>query len=84
MLNAENLGLQAGDPQQTAREKANSLQFPDVTPSGIDLPAVIDAIEKKYLHAALTLSWGNESKAAQLLSLSRDKFRYRRLKFAMQ
>jgi DNA-binding NtrC family response regulator len=57
--------------------------LPPMPTSGVDLPVVIKAIEEKYIHNALELSKGNESKAAQLLSLSRDKFRYRRQKLAL-
>ena len=57
--------------------------LPPMSTSGVDLPVVIKAIEEKYIHNALELSKGNESKAAQLLSLSRDKFRYRRQKLAL-
>ena len=43
-------------------------------------PSVIETIEKDYFEKALKLANGNESKAAHLLNMSRDKFRYRRQK----
>ncbi len=46
-------------------------------PEGIPL----EEIEKKLLQNALQLSNGNQSKAAQLLHLSRDTFRYRLEKY---
>jgi len=44
---------------------------------GIDF----DALEKKYLEAALKRTHGNKSKAAKLLGMSRSTFRYRLKKF---
>lgn len=49
-----------------------------LTADGIDIESIIHTIEKSYFEQALTLSEGNTSKAAKLLKLSRDKFRYRR------
>jgi DNA-binding NtrC family response regulator len=40
-------------------------------------------IEKNYFEEALQLANGNESKAALLLNLTRDKFRYRRNKLSI-
>jgi DNA-binding NtrC family response regulator len=48
-----------------------------LTADGIDIESIIHTIEKSYFEQALTLSKGNTSKAAKLLNLSRDKFRYR-------
>ena len=66
-----------------ADDFGNTDSLPPILPSGIDLPDVINAIEEKYFNNALELSNGNESKAAQLLNLTRDKFRYRRQKLAL-
>jgi DNA-binding NtrC family response regulator len=48
-----------------------------LTADGIDIEGIIHTIEKSYFEKALALSEGNTSKAAKLLNLSRDKFRYR-------
>jgi DNA-binding NtrC family response regulator len=61
----------------------NEDRLPSISPTGIDFPSVIEAIEKDYIEEALQLSNGNESKAAQLLNISRDKFRYRRQKLSL-
>ncbi|MGD9368529.1 MAG: sigma-54 dependent transcriptional regulator [Desulfobacteraceae bacterium] len=50
---------------------------PKLTKEGIDLPDIIRNIEKTYFEQAIALASGNVSKAAKLLNLSRDKFRYR-------
>ena len=84
MLSAADLGLGPADPAQTSHASTGVMNLPEVTPSGVDFPAIMTAIEKKYLQAALELAGDNESKAAQLLNLSRDKFRYRRQKLTVQ
>jgi DNA-binding NtrC family response regulator len=48
-----------------------------LTADGIDIESIIHTIEKSYFEQALALSEGNTSRAAKLLNLSRDKFRYR-------
>jgi DNA-binding NtrC family response regulator len=52
-------------------------KLPDLTEEGIDLTAIVQSIEKTYFEKAMALSSGNATKAAKLLNLSRDKFRYR-------
>ncbi len=54
--------------------------LPPLTAEGVDIAVLLQAIEKTYFDQALALSKGNASKAAKLLRLSRDKFRYRRNK----
>ena len=44
------------------------------------MPATLAAVEKHYFEQALQLAGNNESRAAKLLQLSRDTFRYRRKK----
>ncbi|MFH1935376.1 MAG: DNA-binding response regulator [Pseudomonadota bacterium] len=51
-----------------------------ITSSGVDFPSILQSIEKRYFEEALKMAKGNESKAAQLLQMSRDTFRYRRKK----
>ncbi len=48
--------------------------------SGIDLPSLLESIEKTYIQGALRMADGNESKAARLLNLNHHTFRYRRRK----
>lgn len=54
--------------------------LPALAPDGIDFPAVMESVEKQYFQKALRLADDNESRAAKLLGLSRDTFRYRRKK----
>ena len=82
-LTSKDLGLDDICRTDPFDGSGGSNALPPMSTSGVDLPVVIKAIEEKYIHNALELSKGNESKAAQLLSLSRDKFRYRRQKLAL-
>lgn len=78
MLDTEGLGMDTlQSPQRAAPDSQNHTKLPDLTPKGVDLPAIVQSIEKTYFEKALALASGNASKAAKLLNLSRDKFRYR-------
>jgi two-component system response regulator AtoC len=78
LLNLGQLGLEANGPaQQACPPPSNQTELPPLSARGIDLPGIIESIEKKYFRQALELAGGNTSKAAKLLSFSRDKFRYR-------
>ena len=56
---------------------------PLLTRDGVDLPDVLQELERRYYEEALRLMDGNESQAARLLNVSRDTFRYRRGKLGM-
>jgi DNA-binding NtrC family response regulator len=79
LLNLSQLGLDANNtaPQTTCPPPSSQTELPPLSDRGIDLPAIIQSIEKKYFTHALELAGGNTSKAAKLLNFSRDKFRYR-------
>jgi transcriptional regulator with PAS, ATPase and Fis domain len=79
-LMLEDLGLKETNGRQNNNPPNNGHRLPPVSPSGIDFSAIIEDIEKNYFEEALQLANGNESKAALLLNLTRDKFRYRRNK----
>lgn len=77
-LGVEQLGIETSQssPVPTPFSK-NNTELPNLTSEGIDLPAILQSIEKTYFEQALALASGNASKASKLLKLSRDKFRYR-------
>ena len=77
-LGVEQLGIETSQssPVPTPSSK-NNTELPNLTSEGIDLPAILQSIEKTYFEQALALASGNASKASKLLKLSRDKFRYR-------
>ena len=79
-LMLEDLDLKDVNGRESSKQSDNGHHLPSVCPSGIDFSAIIADIEKAYLEEALKLANGNESKAALLLNLTRDKFRYRRQK----
>ena len=82
-LTSRDLGLEINGPVSPNIESDSSKSLPPFSSSGVNLTAVIQAIEETYFNQALELANGNESKAAQLLNLTRDKFRYRRQKLAV-
>ena len=82
-LTCQHLGLEEAcqDKSLSPDEKARSL--PPLSPGGVDFPTILEDIEKFYFEDALKQANGNESKAAKMLKLTRDKFRYRRQKLAI-
>jgi DNA-binding NtrC family response regulator len=83
-LTCQHLGLEEAcqDNALVPNEKGRSL--PSLSLAGVDFPTVLEDIEKSYFEDALKLAKGNESKAAKMLKLTRDKFRYRRQKLATE
>lgn len=79
-LMLQNLGLETTRQDEALIELENGTQLPPLPSAGIDFPAFTASIESYYFQQALQLANGNESKAAKLLNLSRDSFRYRRKK----
>jgi len=82
-LTSKDLGWKGNGRVDPVVEADSPKSLPPVSASGVDLPTVIHTIEETYFYQALDLANGNESKAAQLLNLTRDKFRYRRQKLAI-
>lgn len=80
LLNLSDIGF-ANPGDASDRSEKEGMQFPEISEEGIDLPEVIGSIEKHYFQKALSAAKDNESKAAKLLGLSRDTFRYRRKKW---
>ena len=79
-LSFQNLGLEEIGTEDSLKELENGTKLPPLYSSGIDFPSILSTIEKYYFDEALKIAKGNESKAAQLLQISRDTFRYRRKK----
>ena len=76
-IKVRDLGLQSRDEQAAATGAYNAFP-PPLPPEGIDLPSTLKTIESQYIDQALRTARGNESRAARLLSMSRDTLRYRR------
>ncbi|MBF0477164.1 MAG: sigma-54-dependent Fis family transcriptional regulator [Deltaproteobacteria bacterium] len=79
-LTLDDLGLQK---QTEQKQVPGSPDFPlsPIPPAGIDLMAKLRAIEKGFISAALKMSQGNDTYAAQLLNINYHTFRHRRKKF---
>lgn len=58
-------------------------RFPKITQEGIDFLSMIESFETYCIVEALKVAEGNESKAAELLNVSRDTFRYRKKKLRL-
>jgi len=79
VVTLEDLGItRAGTAAATQMSAPGSLSFPPVTLSGIDLDSLQGSFDRYYIHEALRLSGGNESRAASLLNINHHTFRYRR------
>jgi DNA-binding NtrC family response regulator len=81
VVRREDLGITRGGTVASAEmPAADGLFFPPVTPSGVDLDSLQETFDRYYIHEALRLSGGNESRAASLLNINHHTFRYRRKK----
>jgi two-component system response regulator PilR (NtrC family) len=56
----------------------------DLPPSGLDLEAVLDQIERRYIQLALERTGGVQTRAAELLGISFRQFRYKLQKHAQR
>jgi len=77
VLRAENLELKKIRLNELDIKPDDMPVIPLLSASGIDFTSILNSIEKYYFDAALKMADGNESRAASLLGLTRDKFRYR-------
>lgn len=77
-LDAADLGLPDG-----CAPAAEAAGLQPLTEVGVDLPALLQGLERDYYEQSLRLADGNESQAARLLNVSRDTFRYRRGKLGL-
>jgi DNA-binding NtrC family response regulator len=55
----------------------------DLPPEGVDLGKRVAELERRYIQDALERTGGNQTKAAELLSISRDQLRYRLEKYGL-
>jgi two-component system response regulator PilR (NtrC family) len=78
IISAEDLPLDivSSSPEKKA--------VPDLTEEGIDLEALVEDMEKRYLLEALTLANGVKTDAAKLLNLSFRSFRHRLQKYGIK
>jgi DNA-binding NtrC family response regulator len=55
----------------------------DLPPDGVDLENVVVDLERRFIEEALERTGGNQTEAAELLSISRDQLRYRLEKYGL-
>lgn len=73
------LGGQLGKSPGRTAEMPSGSSFFRLPPDGISL----DELEKDFLRQAMEISKGNQVRAAKLLGISRDAFRYRAEKYGL-
>jgi two-component system response regulator PilR (NtrC family) len=71
-------------PNEILGYTTDTKEIPKLTEAGIDIDAIIEDIEKKYLLKALEKSGGVKKEAAKLLSLSFRSFRHRLSKYKIK
>jgi two-component system response regulator PilR (NtrC family) len=72
------LGVEALPPSLTA-PAPTSVDVPpvEVPDEGVDIEAVLDDLERRYIQRALERTGGNQTRAAELLRLTFRQFRYK-------
>ncbi|RME65141.1 MAG: sigma-54-dependent Fis family transcriptional regulator, partial [Nitrospirae bacterium] len=75
-IKPEHLPPEIHNPGEVQKRNVSALEI-DIPAGGLD----IEEVEKKLIERALEVTKGNQSKAARLLNLSRDAFRYRMQKY---
>ncbi|MBN1814787.1 MAG: sigma-54-dependent Fis family transcriptional regulator [Anaerolineae bacterium] len=55
----------------------------DLPPQGVNLEDMVSQLERRLIEEALTRTGGNQSEAAEMLSISRDQLRYRLEKYGL-
>lgn len=79
-LTLEKLDVKNGGHSENKYYSCTNMELPKIDADGINYPEIINSIENYYFKTAINLANGNESRAANMLHLSRDTFRYRRRK----
>lgn len=77
-ITASDIPLQMGDLHPESR------LLPDMAREGVNLDAIVENIERKYLLEALQLANGVKTDAAKLLNLSFRSFRHRLQKYGIR
>jgi two-component system, NtrC family, response regulator PilR len=79
----EVLGVE-GLPQDLGRARGGSEIPIEISGGGVDLDALLDRIEQRYVEAALERTGGVQTRAAELLGLSFRQFRYKLQKHSLR
>ncbi len=76
----EDLDIKLENEPDTRDTAKGETSYSPLSNYGIDLNSVLTSLEKHYIHEALIIAGGNESKAARLLNMNHHTFRYRKKK----
>jgi two-component system response regulator AtoC len=79
-LTLQDLGIQEAHSAHESKSPPDNL-LPAIPEGGIDLPSLLETIEKQYIEEALRITKANETNAAKLLQLKYSTLRYRRRLF---
>jgi len=79
VLTMQDLAIPASTPWEGAMHTADKA-LPIIPAGGVNLPGMLQALEKKYIVEALRISGGNETRAAELLNLKYTTLRFRKTK----
>lgn len=75
------LPAEISDGVVSLRAPGPSRLHADLAADGLDLENVVSQVERRLIEQALAESGGNQTKAAEILSISRDQLRYRLRKY---
>lgn len=71
-------------PLEISHTSGENTMLPKLENTGMDLDAIVEGIEKKYLLEALQLANGAKTEAAKMLNLSFRSFRHRLQKYGIK
>lgn len=77
------LPAELSDAYGTLNRAAASSSRPDLPSNGVSLENVVTDLERRFIVQALERTNGNQTEAAELLSISRDQLRYRMEKYGL-
>ncbi len=83
-LNVQDLGVKGKAYDEKGLQMGKEISSDEFISDGVDLDSIHKSIEKQYIDKALAVSGGNETKAAKLVNLKLNTFRYRRSKLISQ
>ncbi len=83
-LGLDRPGQTAIDSQDVATAPEEAVNaFPDISPHGLNLPALHESMDRHYFQKSLDMAEGNTAKAARLLNMSYYAFRRCREKLCL-
>jgi len=83
-ITMDGLALESAAAKATPVATDDATGIPPFSSEGIDIDDIHRTIEKNYFEQALRASGGNESKAARMLNIKLNTFRYRKSKLSIK